>query len=98
VYCRADLSRTEIFGIALLLTTVSPGAFAREFRAADTQNGDHPAILALCDMGSLAKTLEQIRAGTTDFNRTNVALIGTTVPAMPVAAMARSIEHIRKME
>jgi hypothetical protein len=44
------------------------------------------------------KTLDQSRAGAIDFNRTNVALIGTMVPAMPVAAMARSIERIREVE
>lgn len=77
---------------------VSTGVFAREFRAVGTQNGDYSTVPALCDRGSLVESPGLGRAGTTDFNRTNVALIGTMVPAMPVAAMARSIERIRKVE
>jgi TRAP-type C4-dicarboxylate transport system substrate-binding protein len=98
---------------------VSTGAFAREFRAADTQNEDYPTVQALHYMGSLVEertggrhrihsrqlgeekeTLEQTRAGAIDFNRTNVALIGTMVPAMNVLAMPflfRSIEHQEKV-
>jgi tripartite ATP-independent transporter DctP family solute receptor len=108
--------------VALLLTAVSTGAFAREFRAADTQNEDYPTVQALHYMGSLVEertggrhqikvfhsrqlgeekeTLEQTRAGAIDFNRTNVALIGTMVPAMNVLAMPflfRSIEHQQKV-
>ena len=77
---------------------VSTGVSAREFRAAGPQNGDYSTVPALCDRGSLVESLEPGRAGAADFNRTNVALIGTMVPAMPVAAMARSIERIRKVE
>jgi TRAP-type C4-dicarboxylate transport system substrate-binding protein len=50
--------------------------------------------------GEERETLEQIRAGAIDFNRTNVALIGTMVPAMNVLAMPflfRSIEHQEKV-
>jgi tripartite ATP-independent transporter DctP family solute receptor len=108
--------------VALLLTAVSTAAFAREFRAADTQNEDYPTVQALHYMGSLVEertggrhqikvfpsrqlgeekeTLEQTRAGAIDFNRTNVALIGTMVPAMNVLAMPflfRSIEHQQKV-
>ena len=108
--------------VALFLTVVSTGAFAREFRAADTQNEDYPTVQALHHMGSLVEertggrhrikvfhsrqlgeekeTLEQTRAGAIDFNRTNVALIGTMVPAMNVLAMPflfRSIEHQEKV-
>lgn len=85
-------------GVALLLTTVSTGAFAREFRAVGTQNEDCPTVPAPYGAGGLMKTLDQSRAGAIDFNRTNVALIGTMVPAMPVAAIARSIERIREVE
>jgi tripartite ATP-independent transporter DctP family solute receptor len=41
--------------VALLLTAVSTAAFAREFRAADTQNEDYPTVQALHYMGSLVE-------------------------------------------
>src|SRR5258708_39377710 len=50
-------------------------------------------------LGEEKKTIEQTRAGAIDLNRTNVALIGTFVPAMNVLAMPflfRSIEHLQK--
>ena len=108
--------------VALLLAAGSTAVFAREFRAADTQNEDYPTVQALLYMGSLVaersggrhqikvfhsrqlgeekETLEQTRAGAIDLNRTNVALIGTMVPAMNVLAMPflfRSIEHLQKV-
>jgi tripartite ATP-independent transporter DctP family solute receptor len=51
-------------------------------------------------LGEEKETIEQTRAGATDLNRTNVALIGTFVPAMNVLAMPflfRSIEHLQKV-
>src|SRR5258708_10466208 len=51
-------------------------------------------------LGEEKKTIEQTRAGAIDLNRTNVALIGTFVPAMNVLAMPflfRSIEHLQKV-
>ena len=39
--------------VALLLTAVSTGVVAREFRAADTQSEDYPTVQALHYMGSL---------------------------------------------
>jgi tripartite ATP-independent transporter DctP family solute receptor len=100
------------------LTAASTSAFAREFRAADTQSEDYPTVEALRYMGRVIaertggrdqirvfhsrqlgeekETIEQTRAGAIDLNRTNVALIGTFVPAMSVLAMPflfRSIEH-----
>ena len=108
--------------VALLLTAVSTGVVAREFRAADTQSEDYPTVQALRYMDSLVaersggrnqirvfhsrqlgeekETLEQTRAGAIDLNRTNVALIGTMVPAMNVLAMPflfRSVEHLQKV-
>nr|WP_245321936.1 TRAP transporter substrate-binding protein [Bradyrhizobium sp. LTSPM299] len=108
--------------VALLCTAVSASAFAREFRAADTQNEDYPTVLALRYMGRLIaertggrhqvtvfhshqlgeekETLEQTRAGAIDLNRTNVALIGTMVPAVKVLAMPflfRSLDHLQKV-
>jgi TRAP-type C4-dicarboxylate transport system substrate-binding protein len=49
-------------------------------------------------LGEEKETIEQTRAGAIDLNRTNVALIGSFVPAMNVLAMPflfRSIEHMR---
>jgi tripartite ATP-independent transporter DctP family solute receptor len=51
-------------------------------------------------LGEEKETIEQTRAGAIDLNRTNVALIGTFVPAMNVLAMPflfRSIEHQQKV-
>ena len=51
-------------------------------------------------LGEEKETLEQTRAGAIDLNRTNVALIGTIVPAMNVLAMPflfRSVEHLQKV-
>src|SRR5258708_2004620 len=51
-------------------------------------------------LGEEKETIEQPRAGAIDLNRTNVALIGTFVPAMNVLAMPflfRSIEHLQKV-
>jgi len=51
-------------------------------------------------LGEEKETLEQTRVGAIDLNRTNVALIGTIVPAMNVLAMPflfRSIEHQQKV-
>jgi hypothetical protein len=42
VYRRADLWRTLVLVVALLLAAVSTGAFAREFYASDPQLGRHP--------------------------------------------------------
>ena len=122
MYRRANLSRTMTLVVALFLTAAATSAFAREFRAADTQNEEYPTVQALHYMGSLVaersggrhqikvfhsrqlgeekETLEQTRVGAIDLNRTNVALIGTMVPAMNVLAMPflfRSIEHMQKV-
>jgi tripartite ATP-independent transporter DctP family solute receptor len=51
-------------------------------------------------LGEEKETIEQTRAGAIDLNRTNVALIGTFVPAMNVLAMPflfRSVEHMQKV-
>jgi len=122
VYNRAGLSRTAVMVVGLLLAAVTTSAWAREFRAADTQSEDYPTVQALRYMGRLIEensggrlkirvfhsrqlgeekeTIEQTRAGAIDLNRTNVALIGTFVPAMNVLAMPflfRSIEHLQKV-
>ncbi|KYG23161.1 C4-dicarboxylate ABC transporter [Bradyrhizobium sp. AT1] len=55
---RAELSRTGVIFVALLLAAFSigmraTGAVAREFRAADTQAEDYPTVQALRYMGAL---------------------------------------------
>ena len=50
---RADLPRTFALVVALFLTVAATGAFAREFRAADTQSEDYPTVQALRYMGHL---------------------------------------------
>ena len=53
MYRRADLSRTITLVVALFATVAATSAFAREFRAADTQNEDYPTVQALLYMGSM---------------------------------------------
>ncbi|MBR0690970.1 TRAP transporter substrate-binding protein [Bradyrhizobium manausense] len=50
---RAELSRTGVIFVALLLAICATGAAAREFRAADTQTEDYPTVQALRYMGAL---------------------------------------------
>ncbi len=53
---RAELSRTGVIFVALLLATFkmcATSVFAREFRAADTQTEDYPTVQALRYMGEL---------------------------------------------
>jgi tripartite ATP-independent transporter DctP family solute receptor len=50
---RAELSRTGVIFVALLLAICATGAAAREFRAADTQAEDYPTVQALRYMGAL---------------------------------------------
>ncbi|MFT4119237.1 TRAP transporter substrate-binding protein [Bradyrhizobium sp.] len=53
VLSRAELSRTGVVFVALLLAICATGAIAREFRAADTQAEDYPTVQALRYMGAL---------------------------------------------
>ncbi|MCG2629046.1 TRAP transporter substrate-binding protein [Bradyrhizobium sp. WYCCWR 13023] len=50
---RAELSRTGVIFVALLLAIGATSAAAREFRAADTQAEDYPTVQALRYMGAL---------------------------------------------
>jgi hypothetical protein len=83
VYRRADLWRTFVLVVALLLTAVSTGAFAREFHIRDPRNQSHP-VDAFHSRGPGAdrEAREHIRTGAADLNRTNVALIGTMTPIL----------------
>jgi len=65
-----------------------------------TAGRHHIKVFHSRQLGEEKETLEQTRAGAIDLNRTNVALIGNTVPAMNVLAMPflfRSIEHLQKV-
>ena len=53
MYNRAGLSRTAVMVVGLLLAAVTTSAWAREFRAADTQSEDYPTVEALRYMGRL---------------------------------------------
>jgi tripartite ATP-independent transporter DctP family solute receptor len=68
---------------------------------AETSGGRHQIrVFHSRQLGEEKETIEQTRAGAIDLNRTNVALIGTFVPAMNVLAMPflfRSIEHLQKV-
>jgi hypothetical protein len=92
VYCRADLSRTTVPVVALLLATVSTGVFAREFCALHPQSGSD------LQGGSLPITPKALHGGPasgvfhihpfnaeqagTGLDRTNVALIGPVTPLL----------------
>ena len=56
---------------------------------AERSGGTSPAqgVPIARQLGEEKETLEQTRAGAIDLNRTNVALIGTLVPAVKVLAM-----------
>ncbi|WP_027549828.1 TRAP transporter substrate-binding protein [Bradyrhizobium sp. Cp5.3] len=53
VLSRAELSRTGVVFVVLLFAICATEAFAREFRAADTQTEDYPTVQALRYMGAL---------------------------------------------
>jgi hypothetical protein len=85
---RADLWRTFVL-VALLLTAVSTGAFARELRVPDPQD-ERNAIdpFHSCHFAAEKEPLEHIKAGAADLNRTIVALIWT-VPPVLIARLRR---------
>ncbi|MEH2514493.1 hypothetical protein V1279_000066 [Bradyrhizobium sp. AZCC 1610] len=93
MYRRADLSRIIVLVVAPLLTAVSTGAFAREFRIPDPQNERHPIeMVHPRRLGAEKEALEHIRTGAADLNRTNVALIGTMTPVL--IGRLRRVERI----
>ena len=51
MFGRAELQRTVVLVVALLVTAGATAAVAREFRAADTQNEAYPTVQALRFMG-----------------------------------------------
>jgi hypothetical protein len=93
VYRRADLWRTFVLVVALLLTAVSTGAFARECHIPDPQNERHPidafrSRRAGTEMGALG----QIGTGQSGLNPTKFALIGTKAPLL--VGRLRRVERI----
>ncbi|WFU17352.1 hypothetical protein [Bradyrhizobium sp. CB3481] len=77
MYRRANLSRTFVLVVALLLAAVSTGAFARGFHTQDPQTdsqGDR--------QGQSAAEQEQTGTRATAPDRTIVALIGTIAPLL----------------
>ena len=67
---------------------------------AERSAGRHQIKFHSHQFGEEKETIERTRAGAVDINRTNVALIGTMVPAMKVLAMPflfRSVEHLQKV-
>ena len=83
MYRRADLSRTFVLVVALLLTAVSTGAFAREFRIPDPQNERHPTdAFHSRRLGAEKEAPEHIRTGAADLSHTKFALLGTMTPLL----------------
>jgi hypothetical protein len=87
VYRRADLSRTFLLVVALLLAAISTGALACRLHAADPQGGSHPLPPAPRSHypGVLFQSRaeqEQTGTGATTLDRTNVALIGSMTPLL----------------
>jgi hypothetical protein len=85
VYCRADLWRTFVPVVALLLAAVSTGAFARACHIPVPQGERH-----LIDpfhsrhSGAEKEPHQPINIGPADLNRTIVALIGAMTPVLIV--------------
>ena len=93
MYRRADLSRTFVLVVALLLAAVSTSAFARELRIPDS-HGEMRLIDPFHSRHSGAgkEPHDHIRIGVADLNRTIVALNGTMTPVLIVRL--RRVERI----
>jgi hypothetical protein len=89
VYRCADLWRTFVLVVALLIMAVSTGAFAREFLVSGPQGERHPIDpFPSRHFAAEKEPLEHIKTGAADLNRTIVALIGT-VPPVLIARLRR---------
>ncbi|MEH2531184.1 hypothetical protein V1277_002439 [Bradyrhizobium sp. AZCC 1588] len=83
MYRRANISRTLVLVVALLLTAVSTGVFARGFPAADPRTDRHRIeMFHSRPFGAEQDRPGQIWTGAIDLHRTNVALIGTVAPLL----------------
>ena len=93
MYRRADLWRTFVLVVALLLAAVSTGAFARECHIPDPQGERHPIDRFHSRHFDAGKEPhEHIKIGVAGLNRTIVALIGTMTPVLIVRL--RRVERI----
>ena len=93
MYRRADLWRTFVLVVALLITAVSTGAFAREFLAPDPEFGMHSSgTLHSRSLGAETSALEHTGTGARGLNRSKYALSGTTSPLM--AGRLRGVQRI----
>jgi tripartite ATP-independent transporter DctP family solute receptor len=80
--------------------TVQALRFMSRLIAEKSGGRDQIRVFHSRQLGEEKETIEQTRVGAIDLNRTNVALIGSFVPAMNVLAMPflfRSIEHLQKV-
>src|SRR3954466_13561690 len=80
--------------------TVQALRFMSRLIAERSGGRDQIGVFHSRQLGEEKETIEQTRVGAIDLNRTNVALIGSFVPAMNVLAMPflfRSIEHLHKV-
>jgi hypothetical protein len=92
VYRRADLWRNVALVVALLLTAVSTGGFAREFRAVDLHERHQVDAFHSRRLAAETAPLENIKTGAIEPDRTIVALIGTMPPVL--IARLRGVERI----
>jgi len=91
VHRRADLSRSFVLVVALLLAALSTSASAREFCGADPQYERHPnEMFHSRRLGAEKDAVEHIRTGAADLNGTIVALIVATTPVL--IARLRGVE------
>jgi len=80
--------------------TVQALVFMGRLIAEKSGGRDQIRVFHSRQLGEEKETIEQTRVGAIDLNRTNVALIGSFVPAMNVLAMPflfRSIDHLHKV-
>jgi tripartite ATP-independent transporter DctP family solute receptor len=80
--------------------TVQALSFMGRLIAEKSGGRDQIRVFHSRQLGEEKETIEQTRVGAIDLNRTNVALIGSFVPAMNVLAMPflfRSTDHLHKV-
>jgi TRAP-type C4-dicarboxylate transport system substrate-binding protein len=104
VFGRAELQRTVVLVVALLLTAGSTDALAREFRAADTQNEEYPTAQAPRFMErqvherKQAETAGVVLVPDIDKKPFEAAMTGIYARAQRDPVSAQLIERIRKVE
>jgi hypothetical protein len=107
VYSRAGLSRTAALVVAPLLTAVSTGAVAREFRAADTRS-EAPdrsnvavALIGTCEPAmNVLVDATPVQSHRTSCNSVGFGAVmaGIDAKTQLETATARPIQRIRKVE